>query len=211
MQNQGILMLMLWLFSLLFFLLPVFSQTFDDPALSLENMNPKKVPLTLHPTLMEAGIDWQRELLLGFAWQVQPNWQAGLRITSDALLTNIGFEQIPQLVLWGKVLLKGENEASSNAEYFVMGFGWYNGYPSVSRFDILGNPQNEHLWWQPLFFLGAGKYWKPFDNIPWGLDLSLEYTRTMSYTPSLYGIAPLRKGPDQFTLVFQIFHTWKTD
>jgi hypothetical protein len=99
-----------------------------------------------------------------------PNtWQAGLRARSILAKSDSGYDYLPQVSLEiRKLWLEDEGtDPVRNSEYFSMSVGGYFAY------DFNG----KKTWLKPLGSLALGKYWMPFDNQPYGLDLSMELSR----------------------------------
>jgi hypothetical protein len=96
-------------------------------------------------------------------------WQAGFRARSVLAKSDSGYDYLPQVSLEvRKLWLEDEGtDPVRNSEYFSMAVGGYFAY------DFNG----KKTWLKPLGTLALGKYWMPFDNQPYGLDLSMELSR----------------------------------
>ncbi len=102
-----------------------------------------------------------------------PNsWQAGFRARSILEKSRTSYDYLPQVSLELRKLWLGDEggDPVSNSEYFSLSLGGYLAYSFNGR----------KTWINPLGALALGKYWMPFENQPYGLDLSLELSRLIT-------------------------------
>ena len=137
----------------------------------------EKPPVVLS-TLVEAGPVIAIASSLGLQPQIGifrdlPHFlQAGIQARIAFTGESEGYDILPQVDVSIRKLWPGDEDAKpiGNSEYFGVSIGGFFAY------DFKG--QKAGL--EPYGTLSLGKYWMPFDNLPFGLDLNLELTRYFS-------------------------------
>jgi hypothetical protein len=101
--------------------------------------------------------------------------QAGIKLRLDFLAAESPYDLIPQGALHLRKVWLNDQDTSSvrNSEYISLSAGAYAAYDF--RGDRIGA--------RPFGGVTLGKYWMPFADQPYGLDLSLELTRYFSGHP----------------------------
>ncbi len=152
------------LFCLSFALLSVQAQPEWLNSPTETNLEPKKPPA---PPTLSLGFDWPNELRAQGALFWAPAWQASLHATLEKRKGVDGLNAISGIGLHIlRIWFDESNEHPlENSEFLFAAFNLHHNYQ-----ESLG-----HL--RPQLGLGLGKYWKPFDNIPLGLDLQVELSR----------------------------------
>jgi hypothetical protein len=95
--------------------------------------------------------------------------QAGIKLRLDLLSARSPYDHIPQGALHLRKIWLSDQDTSSvrNSEYISISAGAYAAY------DFKG----DRIGARPFGGVTLGKYWMPFEALPYGLDLSLELTR----------------------------------
>lgn len=115
-------------------------------------------------------LGWQPQL--GGYMDLKKSWQAGLHARLATPNAKTLYDILPEVSLELRKLWLGDedHEPIRNSEYFSIALGGVMAY----AFDgVKTGPR-------PLAAMAFGKYWMPFDNQPFGLDISLELSRIIS-------------------------------
>jgi hypothetical protein len=109
---------------------------------------------------------------LGCYRDLPHSWQAGLQARVHPRDAKAGYDYLPQIGLNVRKLWLGDEDGEPirNSEYFGLALGGFFAY------DFEG----ARAGLKPFGTLSLGKYWMPFDNQPFGLDLNLDLTRYIS-------------------------------
>lgn len=120
------------------------------------------------------------------------SWQLGLQVRIAPAHARSGYDYLPQTNLQVRKswLGDGDTGAVRNSEYFGLSLGGFFAY----------NFNGEKAGLKPYGSLTLGKYWMPFENTPFGLDLNLELTRYLS------GHLPTRSETTYVTLGLHLFY-----
>ncbi|HKP98281.1 MAG TPA: hypothetical protein VJ385_21295 [Fibrobacteria bacterium] len=149
-------------------------------------------------TIVEAGAavavgsDLGTQPQLGCFRDLPGSWQLGLQVRLDPADAIAGYDFLPQVNLGLRKLWLGDEDTEPirNSEYFGLSLGGFFAY----NFD------GKEAGLKPFGTLSLGKYWMPFDNRPFGLDLNLELTRYLS------GHLPGRSETTYVTLGLHLFY-----
>src|SRR5690606_3654711 len=97
------------------------------------------------------------------------SWQAGLQLRFSPAHISEAYDALPQFSAHIRKVWHGDGDVAAlrNSEYFGLGAGGFFGY----GFD------GEKSGLSPFANLALGKYWMPFEGLPYGLDLNIELTR----------------------------------
>jgi hypothetical protein len=122
-------------------------------------------------TAMPIGSDFGFQPQFGGYLDFARSWQAGLQLRFSPSHASEAYDHLPQASVHIRKVWYGDGEgdvaAIRNSEYFGLAVGGFFGY----GFD------GEKSGLNPFGNLALGKYWMPFDELPYGLDLSIELTR----------------------------------
>jgi hypothetical protein len=118
------------------------------------------------------GSDLGLQPQLGLYRDLPKSWQTGLRLRLATPNSKALYDNLPQISLDFRKLWLGDEgtDPYRNSEYFSLSLGGYLAYEFSG--DKIGL--------SPLGALTLGKYWMPFDESPFGLDIYLELSRLFS-------------------------------
>lgn len=155
-----------------FFLFPIRA---DEPDINLDGTPAvaarKSVVLELSGNYsIGNGMGWQPQL--GGYLDLVQFWQAGIHARLATMDAKDVYDYLPEISLNLRKLWLGDEgpDPIRNSEYFCMSLG------GVMAYEFSG----ERIGPRPLAAIAFGKYWMPFDNQPFGLDISLELARLLS-------------------------------
>lgn len=116
------------------------------------------------------NLGWQPQL--GGYLDLPSSWQSGLHARIVTMDASGWYDIFPQVSFELRKLWLGDEGADPirNSEYFEMSVGGFLAYGF----------NGEKVGVRPLGALALGKYWMPFDNQPFGMDISLELSRCFS-------------------------------
>jgi hypothetical protein len=109
---------------------------------------------------------------VGGYMDVTRSLQVGFQARISPLEASFAYDLLPQVSAGIRMLWLADETAEPirNSEYFGASLGGYFAY------DFRG----ARAGLRPFGTLALGKYWMPFDNRPFGLDLDIELTRYLS-------------------------------
>jgi hypothetical protein len=138
------------------------------------------------------GSDLGTQPQLGCFRDLPGSWQVGLQVRFAPAGAERGYDYRPLTNVSFRKLWLGDEDTQPirNSEYFGLSLGGYFAY------DFGGN----QIGLKPFGTVDLGKYWMPFDNRPFGLDLNLELTRYLT------GHLPNRSETAYLTLGLHLFY-----
>ena len=148
----------------------------SEVELNLEDGSPVAKPRKAF--MLNAGMGYSIGNSLGLQPQLggyldlPKSWQAGLKIRLVTSNTVDLYDYFPQTSLDIRKSWLGDegSDPVRNSEYFGLSIGGYLAYGFGG----------EKIGLRPLGAIELGKYWMPFDNLPFGMDISLELSRFFS-------------------------------
>jgi len=146
---------------------------------------------TFQPTvILDAGYAFSGTPQLGAHCEFKRGWQLGLELRSWARKAEASQDYWPEIGLQVRRLWLAaeENDALRNSEYVEIGLGLFPAY-SFGKTDFSQSFEAtvDALGYRPMARLAIGKYWKPFNNVPGGLDANLVLGRYLSGHPPGFG------------------------
>lgn len=145
------------------------SQEYFPAVDGLEAQKPDRKAILEAGTAIPIGSDFGFQPQLGGYFDFARTWQAGLQLRISPSHISEPYDALPQFSAHIRKVWHGDGDVAAirNSEYFGLAAGGFFGY----GFD------GEKSGLNPFANLALGKYWMPFDGIPYGLDLSIEMTR----------------------------------
>ncbi len=140
-----------------------------------------KKPINSSPNIFAAGINLHKEIYIEYSRNFHQYWQTGLRIRGDLFRSLSPLDRLVEFGIQVRRLWLSEqdDDATLNSEYLQFHVGMYRNPDQVDVFinSFLGDEIGQ---FHPLIAVGIGKYWRPFPQIPAGLNFNVELSTILA-------------------------------